>query len=142
MPAKRISPDKVISPAAVAIRGADAFSALGEIVGALREYGRVREEELTKRAAIEAQALQQVTRIQAAEEILKLYFDQAFAERSQTSAEMFKRLDQALASGDPHAIHSVVQGIVGLAQASPLAGFGDFGRFWAELGTPDNPVDL
>ena len=39
-------------------------------------------------------------------------------------------------------VHAVVRGVVDLAQTSPLAGLEDFGKFWAELGTDDNPVEI
>lgn len=84
----------------------------------------------------------QVDRIRAAEAVLQDYFERAFAERARTSDEMFTRLDQAMESGDAQMVHAVVRGIVDLAQSSPLSGLDDFGRFWAELGTNDNPVEL
>jgi hypothetical protein len=124
------------------IPNADALAALNEIVAAAREYGRIREQEQTKRAAIAAAEHVQIDRIHAAEKILRLYFDRVFAERAQTSDEMFARLDQAMDTGDPQMVHAVVRGIVDLAQASPLAGLEDFGKFWRELGTGDNPVEL
>ena len=133
---------KLVRSKSSPIRNADAFAALNEIVAAAREYGRIRQEERTKRAAIAAAEHVQVDRIQAAEEILRLYFERVFAERAQTSEEMFVRLDQAMDSGDPQMVHAVVRGIVDLAQSSPIAGLEDFGRFWAELGTDDNPVAL
>lgn len=120
----------------------DALAALHEIVAAAREYGRIRQEEQTKRAAIAATEHEQVDRIHAAEKVLRLYFKRAFSERAKTSEEMFARLDQAMDTGDPQMVHAVVRGIVDLAQASPLAGLEDFGKFWAELGTGDNPVEL
>jgi hypothetical protein len=124
------------------IPNADALAALQEIVTAGREYVKIREEEQTKRADIAAEEHKQVARIQAAERILRLYFEGTFAERAKTSQEMFTRLDQAMDTGDPQMVHAVVRGIVDLAQASPLAGLEDFGRFWAELGTGDNPIEL
>lgn len=66
----------------------------------------------------------------------------AFAERAKTNEEMLARLDEAMDSGDPQMVHAVVRGMVDLAQASPLAGLEGFGKFWAELGTADNPVEL
>ncbi|MFD8765121.1 hypothetical protein ACFV03_40275 [Streptomyces mirabilis] len=133
---------KVVRSKSSAIPHADAFAALNEIVTAAREYGRTRQEQQTKRAAIAAVEHVQVDRIHAAEKILKLYFKRVFAERAQTSQEMFVRLDQAMDSGDPQMVHAVVRGIVDLAQSSPLAGLDDFAKFWAELGTDDNPVEL
>jgi hypothetical protein len=138
-PAKR---GEIVASRRPQIPGTEALAALHEIVGAAREYGKIREEERTKRAAISAAEQVQVTRIRAAEQVLKLYFERAFAERARTSEEMFVRLDQAMESGDPQMVHAVVRGIVDLAASSPLAGLEDFGKFWAELGTPDNPVGL
>ena len=138
---KPVRPDEVISKTA-AIPNADALAALHEMVAAAREFGRIREEEQTKRAAIAAAEHVQVDRIHAAENILRLYFERVFAERAQTSDEMFARLDRAMDSGDPQMVHAVVRGIVDLAQSSPLAGLEDFGKFWTELGTGDKPVEL
>jgi hypothetical protein len=133
---------KVVKSKSSPVQSADAFAALSEIVSAAREYGRIRQEEQTKRTAIAAAEHVQVDRIHAAEQVLRIYFDRVFAERAQTSEEMFTRLDQAVDSGDPQMVHAVVRGIVDLAQSSPLAGLEDFGKFWAELGTDDNPVEL
>lgn len=124
------------------IPSVDALAALNEIVAAAREFNRIREEERTKRAAIAAAEHVQVDRIHAAEQILRLYFERVFEERAQTSEEMFNRLDQAIDTGDPQMVHAVVRGIVDLAQASPLAGLEDFGKFWEELGTAENPIEL
>lgn len=133
---------KVVRSKFAPIPNADAFAALKEIVAAAREYGRIRQEEQTKRAAIAAAEHVQVDRIHSAEKILRLYFERVFAERAQTSGEMFVRLDQAMVSEDTQMVHAVVRGIIDLAQSSPLAGLDDFGKFWAELGTDDNPVEL
>ncbi len=71
-----------------------------------------------------------------------MYFDRVFEERRQTSDEMFVRLDQALEAGDPQMVNAVVRGLVELAQSSPLSGMEDFGKFWADYGTPENPIEL
>ncbi len=133
---------EVISGRSMPIPSADAFAALREIVDAAHDYVRIREEEQTKRAAITAAEHVQVDRIHAAEQILRLYFERVFDERAKTSDEMFARLDQAMESGDPQMVHAVVRGIVDLAASSPLSGLEDFGTFWAELGTSDNPIEL
>lgn len=83
-----------------------------------------------------------VGRVRAAEATLKMYFDRVFEERRQTSDEMFVRLDQALEAGDPQMVNAVVRGLVELAQSSPLSGMEDFGKFWADYGTPENPIEL
>ena len=90
---------KVVRSKSAPIPNADAFAALKEIVAAAREYGRIRQEEQTKRAAIAAAEHVQVDRIHSAEKILSLYFERVFAERAQTSGEMFVRLDQAMVQG-------------------------------------------
>ena len=63
-------------------------------------------------------------------------------ERANTNQELFARLDSAMESGDPQMVHAVVRGIVDVAQASPLAGIEDFGKFWAEIGTSSKPIEL
>lgn len=133
---------KVVKARGATVPSADAFAALREIVTAAREYGQVRQTELTKRSAIAADEHMQIDRIRAAEEVLKLYFERVFEERAKNSNEMFARLDQAMDTGDPQMVHAVVRGIVDLAQSSPLSGLADFGKFWAELGTEENPVEL
>lgn len=132
---------KVI-PAAGPINPLVAFNALSEIVQAARDYGELSHVEQTKRAEIAAKERVHVDRIQAAEATLKMYFDRVFAERRQASDAMFVRLDQAMDAGDPQMVHAVVRGIVDLAQSSPLAALADFGKFWAEFGTPENPIEL
>lgn len=121
---------------------ADVFSALNQLVTAAREYTQVREIERTKRSLIAAEEQIQVGRIKAAEEVLQQYFDRVFVERSSIKEELFSRLDLAMESGDPEMVSSVVDGIVGLAKSSPLAGIEDFGKFWAELGTSSRPIEL
>ena len=133
---------RIIDPKASSISNSEALGALTQLVSAASEYGRLRQEEQTKRADIAATEKVQVQRINSAEQVLRLYFDRVFAERESTNAEMFLRLDQAMDSGDPQMVHAVVRGIVDLAQSSPLAGLEDFGKFWAELGTSDSPVEL
>ncbi|GAA1698904.1 MULTISPECIES: hypothetical protein [Dietzia] len=134
--------NKVAHNLAGAIGPLEALNALGEIVQVAREYGQLAQTERTRRAAIAAAESVQVARIEAAEATLKMYFDRVFAERRQSSDAMFVRLDQAMEAGDPQMVHAVVRGIVELAQSSPLAGLDDFGKFWAEYGTPDNPIEL
>lgn len=126
----------------IEITGGAALSALTQIVGAASDYGKIRQQELTKREAIAAIERSELRRLQAAETTLRLYFDMVFAERAKTNEELFARLDQAVESGDPQMVHAVVRGIVDLAQTSPLKDLGGFGKFWAELGTADNPIEM
>ena len=120
----------------------DAFKALNTVVDAAREYGEISQVEQTKRAAIAAAESVQVARLQAAENTLRMYFDRVFEERRETNQAMFERLDQAVETGDPHMVQVVVRGIVELAQSSPLTDLEDFGKFWADFGTDENPIEL
>lgn len=124
------------------IASVDALRALGTIVDMAQQYGQLVQTERTKRAAIAAAESMHVARVQAAEATLKMYFDRVFEERRQTSDEMFVRLDQAMEAGDPQMVNAVVRGLVELAQASPLAGMEDFGKFWSDYGSPENPIEL
>lgn len=142
MPDSTARVGKIVKVGATHVASADAITAVRELVSAAREYGQIRQTELTRRSAIAAQEHMQVDRIRAAEEVLKLYFEREFEERAKNSKEMFARLDQAMDTGDPQMVHAVVRGIVDLAQSSPLSGLADFGKFWAELGTEHNPVEL
>lgn len=133
---------EVVAKFAGPISSLDAFKALNEVVQAAREYGEISQVEQSRRAAIAAAEAVQVARLQAAENTLKLYFDRVFAERKETNEAMFVRLDQAMEAGDPQMVNAVVRGIVDLAQSSPLAGLEDFGKFWADYGTEENPIEL
>lgn len=124
------------------VSSADAIAAMRELVAAAKEYGKVHEEEQTKRAVIHAVQAMQTERLQRAESVLRRYFELTFAERATTTAAMFERLDTALEAGDAQAVHSVVRGVVDIAQASPLAGLEDFAKFWDQLGTPESPIEL
>ncbi|MCT1886733.1 hypothetical protein M3C36_16390, partial [Dietzia cinnamea] len=84
----------------------------------------------------------QVGRLQAAENTLRMYFDRVFEERRETNQAMFERLDQAMETGDPRLVQAVVSGIVELAQSSPLSELEDFGKFWSDFGTDENPLEL
>src|SRR5680860_66727 len=110
MPEKPALEGRIIDPKLPPISNSEALSALSQLVSAAREYGRTRQEEQTKRAEIAATEHVQVDRINAAEQILRLYFDRVFAERARTNEEMFVRLDQAMDSGDPQMVHAVVRG--------------------------------
>lgn len=120
----------------------DGFAALSQIVNAVQDCINVHAEENTKQAKIAAYESIEVSRIKAAESILKQYFDQSFAERRTTFDEMFARLDAALDQGNPAVINSVLTGIIEVARTSPLAAGGDLGQIRAALDDPDHVWDL
>src|SRR4051794_26832180 len=103
-----------VLPAAAksALRAVDALGALNNVVDGTLEFLRVREEERTKRAGIDAHAAVEVARIREAGSFLKQYFDQVFAERARTIDGLFAHLDEAMAQGDGTAATAALQGIV------------------------------
>jgi len=120
----------------------DGFQALNELVGAARECVLTHQVEKTKQVKLQAYEATEVRRIKAAENVLRDYFEQVFAERRSNFDAMFTRLDQALNQGNGAAISEVVQGIVDIARTSPLADLGDLSQIRAALDDPDHVWDL
>ena len=120
----------------------DGFAALGTMVEAARECIKIHQVESTKRGKIRAYQEIEVSRIKAAEAILKDYFGQVFAERRGTFDELFSRLDQALDQGNGEAIGIVLRGVVDIARTSPLADLGDLSQIRAALDDPDYVFEL
>jgi hypothetical protein len=141
--AKRPVEGVVLPPVAgSALRAIDALGALNNVVDGTLDYLRLREEEQTKRAKIDAFATVEVARIQQASSLLKQYFEQVFAERSKTIDGLFRHLDDAMTSGDGAASAAAVQGIVELAKSSPLADISDLSQVRKALDDPDHVWEL
>ena len=120
----------------------DALGALNNVVDGTLDYLRMREQEQTKRAGINAYATVEVTRIREASSLLKGYFEHVFAERSTTIDGLFRHLDGATTSGDSAAAATALQGIVDLAKSSPLAAMGDLTQVRRALDDPDHVWEL
>lgn len=134
---------KVLPPrAGGVIPGAEAFAALNNVIEGTREYLRLREEEQTKRAQIEAYKATETARIKAAENILRDYFHQVLAERARTFDELLTRLDHATEAGDGQAASETLRAIVAIAQTSPLADLGDLGKLRQALDDPTHVWEL
>lgn len=141
--AKKPVEGKVLPPAGKsALPDVDVLGALNSLVDGTVGYLRLREEEQTKRAGIDAYTTIEVTRIQQASAILEHYFERVFAERSATIEGLFRHLDVAVASGDGTAATTAVQGIVDLAKSSPLADVGDLSQVRKALDDPDHVWEL
>ena len=141
--AKKPVEGQVLPPAAKsALPDVDVLGALNNLVDGTVDYLRLREEERTKRAKIDAYATVEVARIQQASSIVKQYFEQVFAERSKTIDGLFRHLDEVVASGDGTAATTVLQGIVDLAKSSPLADVGDLGQVRKALDDPEHVWEL
>lgn len=120
----------------------DPFAALGQIVDAAREFGKIYQTEHTARARISAYVDTEVTRIKTAEAVLTRYFEKVFEERRVNFQELFSRLDTALEQRDGAAINNIVCGIVDIARSSPLADIGDLSKIRAALDDPDQVWEL
>ena len=131
-----------VRPAGVKIAAPDGFRALTDIVEVARECIVTHRIESTKRQRIRAYETTEVTRIKAAESLLRDYFEQVFDERKTNFEELFDRLDQALEQGNGEAMNAVLRGIVDIARSSPLADLGDLSQIRAALDIPDQVWDL
>lgn len=120
----------------------DGFNALNQMVSAANECITTHSIEKTKRNRIRAYEALEISRIKAAESVLKSYFEQVFAERRATFDELFIRLDQALEQGNGDVMAAVIRGIVDVARSSPLADLGDLGQIRAALDDPDQVWEL
>lgn len=137
--AKKPVEGTVIRPAAkTALGGLNALTALEDLVDGTMDFLRIREEERTKRIEIEACASTEVTRIKAAESVLKQYFEHVFAERARTIDGLFEHLDDAMTRADGTAATAALQGIVDLAKSSPLADMGGLTQVRKALDDPDH----
>lgn len=123
-------------------RQTDALAALNNVVEAGREYLRLREEETTKRARLDAYVTLQSDRIRAAEGVLTDYFERAFTERAGNFQEMWTRLDAAAEAGDDDTVRNMLGGIVQLAQTSPLSALADLPALRAAFDDPDTVWEL
>lgn len=137
--AKVTKPTQFIGNAA---KQADALAALNNVVEAGREYLRLREEESTKRARIDAYRTLETERIRAAERVLSDFFDHVFAERAGNFDEMWTRLDAAAEAGDDDTVRTMLGGIVQLAQTSPLSGLADLPALRAAFEDPNTVWEL
>lgn len=141
--AKKPLEGKVLPPVAKSVLGGlDALGALNNLIDGTLDYLRIREEEQTKRAKIEAYESVEVARIHEASSRLKDYFERVFSERSRTIDGLFGHLDDAMTRGDGTAATAALQGIVDLAKSSPLADMGDLTQVRKALDDPDHVWEL
>jgi hypothetical protein len=139
---EKIYVGKVVSPGKSPLSALDGLAALNQIVDAARECIKIHEVESTMRARIDAYRVTEVARIRAAEEVLRSYFEQVFAERRTTYEDLFSRLDRALDQGNNEVVSVVLRGIVDVARTSPLADMGDLSQVRAALDDPEQVWDL
>lgn len=133
---------KAVGAGARVFSALDGFTALNDIVEAAQEYFTLHETESTKRAQIAAAEKAEVARIKAAENVLREYFQQIFAERRANFDALFGTLDKAIAEGDGTTVNAVLGSIVDIAKTSPIAELGDLTQVRELLRDPDNVWEL
>ena len=138
----KIHEARVVNTPKGPIQALDGLAALNEIVNAARECIVVHSVERSKRRKIEAYEVTEVERIKAAENLLRGYFEQVFAERRANFGELFSKLDQAMEQGSGDVINAALRSIVDIARTSPLADLGDLSQIRAALDDPDQVWDL
>lgn len=139
---RKVHTAKIVGSAKKSVAATNPLAALQQIVEATRECIQIHEVESTKRARIAAYEASEVARIRGAENVLRDYFAQVFAERRSLYEDLFARLDRAMDEGNNEALHSVVVSIVEVAKSSPLAAMGDLAQVRAALDDPDQVWDL
>lgn len=108
------------------------------MVTAVTDYLRIRQQEPSKRAEIQAYIELEMARIQAAERILHDYFEQVFTERKSNFEELLSRFDDAAEVGDATAMSQTLSAVVSLAGQSPLSALTDLGELRRVLDDPDH----
>jgi hypothetical protein len=90
------------------------------LVSAYQEYKTICQYEHTKRDAIQAWKEVQVGKTNAQREFLENYLKERFQERRHVIDEMFKRLDEGIASDNPELIGKAMSAIENTVKSSPL----------------------
>lgn len=142
MSGKQSNAAKVFGASSRAFSALDGFNALNDMVKAAHEYLELHEVESTKRAYVAAAEKTEVARIKAAENVLRDYFQQIFAERRANFDALFGSLDKAITEGDGATVNSVLGSIVDIAKTSPIAELGDLTQVRELLRDPDNVWEL
>jgi hypothetical protein len=132
----------VARPLAEVVPAVDAAQALTIIVSSLKEYALVREEEKTKRRAIEAREKIEIAKIKANEELLLTYMRHSFAERAEEFRRLFNSLDKAQETGDTETLGQVLQAVVALAKESPLGDLVVLSKVRDDLADPNHEWEL
>jgi hypothetical protein len=114
-------------------------SVLTAIVHGYMQYAQTREIETTKRASIASQREIALTRLAAQREQAMVFFDKTFAERRDTIAQLFVRIDQGIESGNLEALSMYLSSIIAILQSDPSHGFASFCK---SLDEDDTVIDM
>jgi predicted glycosyl hydrolase (DUF1957 family) len=108
---------------------------VGQIFDSAFNYLSVRQQEMTKREAIRAEAEVRIEQIRANKEMFMSYIENSFKERAYVYKELFDRLDKGIENNDIHLIDVAMTGIVSQIKQNPL---GDFKAFRENLRDPNH----
>ena len=91
-----------------------------EVVRARQQYLQIKEEELTKRTAIQKKAEIDIAEIREKSQLLRDYFIMSFSERRDNFDRCFNMLDAGLLSGNDKQVDAALSLIVDIVKESPL----------------------
>ena len=111
-----------------------AAQAIPPTIGAISACFRTLEEEETMRQAIAANRDVLIARINAERDAILAYFSHRFAERRTALDEFFLALRHATDNGDNEQLVTVLSGILGIIQQTPLDDFETFKQKFQEPG--------
>lgn len=130
---------KTVGKAVPGAAGIDASIVVGQVVESAFAYMTVRQQEMTKREAIRAEAEVRIEQIHASRDVFLSFIDHSFKERAYVYTELFNLLDKGIESNDPRLIDAAMMGIVSQIKQNPL---GDFGKFREQLRDPNHVLEF
>lgn len=107
-------------PTTAPIPHTQVVTSLQSLYQSFNTYRSLREQEKTKRVAIEQEAKVAIEHIRAETEVIKDYFEKTYKERRQNFDQLFALLDKALDKGDEAAMQATLSGIIEITRQSPL----------------------
>jgi len=105
----------------------DAASVLKSFIEAKKEYEIVREQETTKRLAIENNMKMYIAKLTAQREIIENSLRVEYAMRKETIEQMFSYVDRAFDEDKNEIVIAALDKIEGIVKESPLVGIAKIG---------------
>ncbi len=111
---------------------------LRQIVTACADYGKIAQEESTKRREIQAWEKATVAKIKAQRDLLMKYLDHSFDERSENFKALFLIVDRAIETNNNEQLTLALHSITELAKSSPFKDFASLSSVQAALNDPNH----
>lgn len=112
------------------------------LVKSYQEYQQIREQEITKRAQVEAWKQITLANIETKRQALIHYLRHSFDEREQNFQRLFAYIDSATACGDNAQLALLLNTLVKYAQTSPFSQLADLAQLQANLADPNHVWEL